>query len=54
MLDQANINFFILYNLNEENITMKRLNFMLELSLAFIKFLVKRFAMPTLRLKLKY
>jgi len=54
MLDQANVNCFILCNLNEKNVAIKKLNFMLELSSALIRFfLIKRLVTPTLRLKLR-
>ncbi|XP_036145519.1 piggyBac transposable element-derived protein 4 isoform X1 [Monomorium pharaonis] len=54
MLDQASVNSFVLYNINEGNELMKRLKFMFELSLALVKpFLIRRLATPTLRLKLR-
>ena len=55
MLDQANVNSYILYNLNEENVAMKRMQFIFELSLQLVKpVLVRRLATPTLRVGLRH
>ena len=55
MLDQANVNSFILYNLNEKNVAMKRMEFIFELSLQLVKpLLVRRLATPTLRVGLRH
>ena len=55
MLDQANVNSFILYNLNEENVAMKRMEFIFELSLQLVKLLlVRRLATSTLRVELRH
>ena len=54
MLDQANVNSFILYNLDEENVAMKRMEFIFELSLQLVKPLwVRRLATPTLPVGLR-
>ena len=55
MLDQSNVNSFILYNLNEENVAMKRMEFIFELSLQLVKpLLVRRLDTPTLRVGLRH
>ena len=55
MLDQANVNSFILYNQNEENVAMKRMEFIFELSLLLVKpLLVRRLATPTLCIGLRH
>ena len=54
ILDQANANSFILYKLNEENVAMKRMEFIFELFLQLVKsLLVRRLATPTLRVGLR-
>ena len=54
MLDQANVNCFILYNLNSDNPGLKRRDFIQELSLALLKpFLQSRLTIPTLRFSIR-
>jgi len=54
MLDQGNVNSFILYNLNQSNSPMKRMEYIMELSMQLVKpLLVKRLATPTLRISLR-
>jgi len=54
MLDQGNVNSFILYNLNQSNSPMKRMEYIMELSMQLVKpLLVKRLVTPTLRINLR-
>lgn len=54
MLDQAGVNSFILYNLNQFNAPLKRLDYLRELALQLVKpTLIKRLAKPTLRIGLR-
>ncbi|XP_077282547.1 uncharacterized protein LOC143908672, partial [Temnothorax americanus] len=54
MLDQASVNSFILYNLNQSNTPMKRIEYIMELSMQLVKpTLIKRLATPTLRSNLR-
>ncbi|XP_051162149.1 piggyBac transposable element-derived protein 4-like [Leptopilina boulardi] len=50
MLDQAGVNSFVLFNLNQDNRPMKRLEYLMELSLQLVHpYLVRRLETPTLR-----
>ena len=54
MLDQANVNSFVLYNLNQSNPPMRRMEYIMGLSMQLVKpLLVTRLATPTLRISLR-
>ena len=54
MLDQANVNSFVLYNLIQSNPPMRRMEYIMELSMQLVKpLLVRRLAIPTLRINLR-
>ncbi|CAD6244036.1 GSCOCG00013217001-RA-CDS [Cotesia congregata] len=54
ILDQAGVNSFILYNLNQFNAPLKPLDYLRELALQLVKpTLIKRLATPTLRIGLR-
>lgn len=54
MLDQANVNCFILYTLNENNLKMKRIDFVYRLCEELVKpLLLRRLTLPSLRINLR-
>jgi len=54
MMDQANVNSFIIYNLLKDNKKMCRKDFIRDLSMTRIKpFLVHRLSLPSLRTVLR-
>lgn len=54
MLDQANVNSFIIYNLISSNKTINRHDYILDLSLSLIKsFLIMKLKLPTLQATLR-